>query len=129
MNMDKRLKKTIKGNVIDWGAFSTVYSLEAILTSEDNATMEQLADRIHEFWICAVNELWFLLSEGYEVKGGYTKEKRASHQSMCVPYAELSRENKLKDCYLIKTLVTHKKWLELGGLAYDYLFEKYDIGW
>ena len=128
MNMDKRLKKTIKGNVINWGEFSTVYSEEAIVLIDSN-DIEEIANRVHCYWIDAVNQLWYLLSEGYEVKGGYTVEKRQSHQGMCIPYKELSREDQLKDCYLIKTLVTAEKWQELGGEAYEDDFVRYDIGW
>ena len=127
--MDKKLQATIKGNVINWGAFSTVYSKNALDSIYYSNDIEAIAERIHNYWMDAVSHLWFLLAEGYEVEGGYTKEKRASHQSMCVPYDELSRDDKLKDAFLIKTLVDEKRWLELGGQPYDYLFEKYNIGW
>ena len=48
---------------------------------------------------------------------------------MLIPYDELTRDDKLKDAFLIKTLVSEERWLELGGQPYDYLFEKYNIGW
>jgi len=128
MNMDKRLRKTIQGKTINWGEFSTVYSEQAIL-SIDSQHISEIAERVHAYWIDAVQHLWFLLAEGYEVQGGYTIEKRQSHIQMCVPYDKLSMENKLKDCYVIKTLITPEKWQELGGMPYDYLFNKYNIGW
>ena len=127
--MDKLLKATIKGNVINWGAFSTVYSKKALDSIYYSKDIEAIAERIHNYWMDAVAHLWYLLAEGYEVEGGYTKEKRASHLGMLIPYDELSRDDKLKDAFLIKTLVSEKKWLELGGQPYDYLFEKYNIGW
>lgn len=126
--MNKKLQKTIQGKTINWGEFSTVYSEQAIL-SIDSQHISEIAERVHAYWIDAVQHLWFLLAEGYEVQGGYTIEKRQSHIQMCVPYDELSMENKLKDCYLIKTLITPEKWQELGGMPYDYLFNKYNIGW
>jgi len=127
--MDKKLQKTIKGNVINWGEFSTVYSKKALDSIYYSKDIEAIAERIHNYWMDAVAHLWYLLAEGYEVEGGYTKEKRASHLGMLIPYDELSRDDKLKDAFLIKTLVSEKKWLELGGQPYDYLFEKYNIGW
>lgn len=127
--MDKLLKATIKGNVINWGAFSTVYSKKALDSIYYSKDIEAIAERIHNYWMDAVAHLWYLLAEGYEVEGGYTKEKRKSHQGMLVPYDELSRDDKLKDAFLIKTLVDDKKWIELGGQPYDYLFQKYNIGW
>ena len=119
------IKKTIKGNVINWGAFSTVYSKKALDSIYYSNDIEAIAERIHNYWMDAVSHLWYLLAEGYEVEGGYTK--RASLN--VIPYDELTRDDKLKDAFLIKTLVSEERWLELGGQPYDYLFKKYNIGW
>ena len=127
--MDKKLKATIKGNVINWGDFSTVYSKKALESIYYSNDIEAIAERIHNYWMDAVAHLWYLLAEGYEVEGGYTKEKRASHLSMLIPYDELTTDDQLKDAFLIKTLVSEERWLELGGEPYDYLFQKYNIGW
>lgn len=117
--------------VVDWSLFSSSYSLQGYLTGKELglSDLEELADCVHRYWIKGVNALWEMIELGYEVDGGYPDEKRKSHESMCIPYEELSREDQLKDIYTIKQLVDDTTWQELGGEEYENEFVKYDIGW
>ncbi len=119
-----------ESKVIDWGKFSTAYSLEGLqqgLRHTDD--LEELADWVHYYWIQGLKALWKALENGYSVKGGYSEEKRRSHEAMTVPYSELSREDQLKDIYTIKDLLTPMVWGLLDGYEYEADFIKYDIGW
>ena len=115
---------------INWGKFSSAYSLkgleEGLRHTED---LEELGDWVHYYWIQGLKALWKALDNGYSVKGGYSEEKRRSHEAMTVPYSELSREDQLKDIYTIKDLLTAEMWGLLNGYEYEDDFEKYDIGW
>jgi hypothetical protein len=116
---------------VDWSKFSTSYSLQGYLTGKDLgfSDLEELGDCVHRYWIKGVEALWSMIDAGYTVEGGYPDEKRKSHSELCIPYQELSRENQLKDIYVIKQLVDESTWKELGGEEYEDEFVKYDIGW
>jgi hypothetical protein len=75
--------------------------------------------------------MWELLEDDdfYTFEGGYSAEKRASHNLMRVSYDQLSREDQLKDIYVIKSLLTESEWLQMGGDIYEDDFERYNIGW
>ncbi len=130
-----------KTKEINWGEFSTHYSKMAIEFCLDEAkilNISFMADKVHDNWVMAVNQLWALIEEGYTVKGGYSDEKRASHKTLCVKYADLPYEEQLKDCYVIKDILTNnptrlmhgKKWSDFIYFErYNNDFERYDIGW
>ena len=130
-----------KTKEINWGEFSTHYSKMAIEFCLDEAkvlNISFMADKVHDNWINAVKQLWAYIDEGYTVKGGYSDEKRASHEAMCVKYDELPYEEKLKDCYVIKDILNNQptrfmhghKWADfIWADEYDKDFEKFDIGW
>lgn len=116
--------------LIDWGKFSTDYSIRGLKEGLYlGAELQDLGEYVHRFWIEGLLHLWELLEEGYQVKGGYSKEKRESHRKMVVPYSELSTEDQLKDIYVIKTLLSNDEWIELGGEFYEEDFKTYNIGW
>ena len=119
---------------IDWGKFSSDYSLKGLQAGLEildwwNSDIEELADWVHVYWIQGLKALWKALDNGYTVKGGYSEEKRRSHEAMMVNYKDLSREDQLKDIYTIKDLLRPKYWGLLDGYEYEADFEKYNIGW
>jgi hypothetical protein len=124
-------RKTVgNGDEINWGKFSTLYSVQGLNDGLKVTTdLNELAEFVHNAWIVGVNHLWELLENGYTVKGGYSKEKRLSHVAMCTPYEWLSREDQLKDIYTIKDILNKKDWVKLGGNFYEKDFIKYNIGW
>ena len=126
--MIENLNKTINGKIINWDEFSTIYSVKAINQSNSNS-ISDIAIEVHDYWIKSVYHLWKLLDDGYEVNGGYTKEKRLSHQSLLIPYNKLDIRNKLKDCFVIKKAVSNERWIDMKGYRYDRLFKKYEINW
>jgi len=116
--------------VIDWGKFSSAYSLEGLqqgLRHTDD--LEELGDWVHYYWVQGLRALWVAIDNGYSVKGGYSEEKRRSHEAMTVRYKDLSREDQLKDIYTIKDLLTPIAWGLLDGYEYEADFERYNIGW
>ena len=113
---------------IDWDKLSTAYSKKAIERSNSDC-IRYIARDVHNYWIKAVYHLWGLLEKGYKVNGGYTEAKRISHKALCIPYDQLDIKNKLKDCYMIKKLVSKERWESMKGYQYDYLFDKYKISW
>ena len=116
--------------VIDWGKFSSAYSLEGLQAGmKHTEDLEELADWVHHYWVKGLKALWKALENGYTVKGGYSEEKRRSHEAMTVLYSELSREDQLKDIYTIKDLLTPMMWGLLDGYEYEADFERYNIGW
>ena len=116
--------------LINWSNFSTEYSIRGLKEGLYlGAELEDLGEYVHRFWIEGLLHLWELLEKGYEVEGGYSKEKRASHKKMLVDYSELSREDQLKDLYTIKDLLPSSQWLELGGEFYEEEFKTFNIGW
>ena len=123
-------RKTVGTSKINWGKFSTEFSKAGLIEGLKNTSdLETLGAYVHEAWIEAVKTLWHLIDEGYEVEGGYTQEKKLSHVSMVCPFEWLSREDQLKDIYTIKDILTHSKWVQLGGEFYEQDFKTYNIGW
>jgi len=116
---------------INWGVFSTRFSLEGLIDGLDHTTdLEDLAEWVHAYWVACLEYTWELIEDGeYHIIGGYTDEKRASHNLMRVSFDQLSREDQLKDIYVIKSLLTESEWLDMGGDIYEDDFERYDIGW
>ena len=120
----------MKENNINWSEFSSNYSLKGLKEGlKVTRDLEQLGAWVHNYWIKAVIDLWFLIDNGVMVEGGYTKEKKESHKLMMVSYKELSRENQLKDIYTVKNLVTPMMWGLLNGYEYEQEFKNYNIGW
>ena len=130
-----------KNMVINWGEFSTHYSKMAIEFCLDEVKVMNIsfiADKVHDNWINAVRKLWYYIERGYTVEGGYSLQKRKSHEEMCVKYSELPYEEQLKDCYVIKDILTNNPTRFMHGVKWeDFIyyedynkdFEKYDIGW
>jgi len=115
---------------INWGKFSSAYSLEGLQAGLKHTNdLEELGDWVHHYWVKGLKDLWNALERGYSVAGGYSEEKRESHRAMMIPYSELSREDQLKDIYTIKDLLTTEMWGLLDGYEYEEEFEKWDIGW
>lgn len=126
---------------IDWGKFSTYHSTQAVIYCLNEIKVispEYIADKIHDNWMTALLEMWDMVdNQGYNVKGGYSTEKRESHKKMLVPFEELDTENKLKDIYVLKDILENHRtkeirhtWKELDRTGYyEPLFKKYNIGW
>ena len=120
----------MKDNKINWGEFSSKYSLEGLNKGlKVTKDLEELGDWVHSYWLKALADLWEALDNGSMVEGGYTEEKRESHRLMMVEYKDLTREDQLKDIYVIKDLLTAEAWERLGGEAYEDEFSFYNIGW
>ena len=127
-------KKEKNYRVINWGQMSTEWSLLGLVDGLEagDTALEALAEWVHAYWVACLENMWELLAEDdgfYTFEGGYSDEKRASHNLMRVSYDQLSREDQLKDLYVIKTLLTEDEWLQMGGDIYEVDFERYDIGW
>ena len=48
---------------------------------------------------------------------------------MRVEYDQLSREDQLKDIFVIKTMMTEEEWTFVGGEFYEDEFEEHNVGW
>lgn len=120
----------MSNKVVNWSKFSTSYSLQGLEEGlKHTKELEVLGSFVHDYWIKGVQKLWAMIDEGFKVEGGYSDEKRASHEAMLVPYLELSREDQLKDLYTIKDLLSTKQWLNFGGEEYEEEFASHNIGW
>ena len=119
--------------VINWGQMSTEWSLLGLIDGLEagDTDLEDLAEWVHAYWVACLENMWELLEDDdfYTFEGGYSDEKRASHNLMRVSYDQLSREDQLKDIYVIKSLLLEDEWLQMGGDIYEDDFERYDIGW
>lgn len=122
---------TTTNDKINWGNFSTKFSLEGLIDGLDHTTdLEELAEWVHAYWVACLEYMWELIEDGeYALQGGYTNQKRASHNSMRVSYNELSREDQLKDIFVIKTLLTKDEWLLLDGDFFEDEFKEHGVGW
>jgi hypothetical protein len=120
--------------VIKWSELSTEFSKEGLGEGLKHTTdLEELAEWVHAYWVSCLEYVWELLAEDggefYTLDIEYTAEKRASHNSMRVGYDQLSREDQLKDIFVIKTMLTEEEWFFLGGDFYEDEFEEHSVGW
>lgn len=129
-NRDRKLVGARK--TVNWSKMSTSYSKFGVETAlEEGLSLEQMGERVHDNWMIAVSKLWFMIDVmNYSVEGGYTAEKRASHETMCVEYANLPRDEQLKDLFVAKTLLSESDWKRLSeGTDVEREFEERNIGW
>lgn len=120
--------------LIKWSELTTEFSKlgleEGLKYSTD---LEELAEWVHAYWVSCLEYVWELLAEDggkfYSIDIDYTAEKRASHNSMRVAYDQLSREDQLKDIFVIKTMMTEEEWAYCGGDFYEDEFVEHNVGW
>ncbi|MEK9805839.1 MAG: hypothetical protein VW551_06075 [Euryarchaeota archaeon] len=85
-----------------WGQFSTMYSRAGFIEARERGlTLEEAGSLIHDYWVAAQTVAEKQLEWDKPFLIDYTAEKAESHQAMRVSYAELSREDQIKDLYLI----------------------------
>lgn len=87
---------------LKWGTFSTMYSRVAFDEAKSRGmSLEEAGSLIHEYWMKAQALAQKQLDYKKPFLVDYTREKAESHQAMLVPYSELTREDQIKDLYLI----------------------------
>lgn len=147
-------------NKISWSEFSTKFSFSAYTLCrqwtnckndiyglgicEDmdcdltnlNMSVEPVAYAIHVAWVQAYKIAKRLIELGYELDGT-NAEKVQNQQKLMVSYAELSREEQLKDIYVFKGFYTNDENVTEPNAWNKYFsteeiengFIKYNINW
>lgn len=86
---------------MSWGELSTHFSKKGFEAAKSSGlALEEAGSLIHDYWVNAVKAVVTLMHNGYTIEG-YTWDKLASHVPLLVKYDELSREEQVKDLYMI----------------------------